>query len=271
MSILRRDLAPVTAESWSGIDETAAVALKLNLAGRKLVDVKGPFGWEYGAVNLGRLDLSVKNARKDDVAWGLRKVLPLVELRIPFLLEIMELDNGARGAADVDFDPVARAAEQVARFEDDAIFNGLPAAGIEGILSAATHKPVAMRSVGDCVAATVEACELLRESGIQEPYALVLGTEAFKDLTRATDDGYPVKKTLERQVLDGPVIHAPALSGGLVTSTSGGNYELTLGQDLSIGYASHDKEKVELYITESFMFRVLEPAAAVPLKIGKAK
>ena len=41
---------------------------------------------------------------------------------------------------------------------------------------------------------------------------------------------------------------------------------MTVGQDLSIGYRSHDKENVDLYLTESFTFRVLEPAAGVELK-----
>ena len=49
-------------------------------------------------------------------------------------------------------------------------------------------------------------------------------------------------------------------------SARGGDYELTLGQDVSIGYAFHEKHEVELYVTSSFTFRVLEPAAAVHLK-----
>ena len=36
-----------------------------------------------------------------------------------------------------------------------------------------------------------------------------------------------------------------------------------MGQDLSIGYAAHDRENVELYITESFTFRILEEKAAI--------
>ena len=39
-----------------------------------------------------------------------------------------------------------------------------------------------------------------------------------------------------------------------------------MGQDLSIGYAVHDREHVELYFTESFTFRVLEATAAVELR-----
>jgi len=56
------------------------------------------------------------------------------------------------------------------------------------------------------------------------------------------------------------------LDGGVLLSTRGGDFELTVGADCAIGYAGHDRDNVELYITASFTFRVLEPKAAVPLK-----
>jgi uncharacterized linocin/CFP29 family protein len=57
----------------------------------------------------------------------------------------------------------------------------------------------------------------------------------------------------------------------VLLSTRGGDYELTVGQDLSIGYAVHDRENVELYLTESFTFRVLEEKAAIFLRRGSPK
>jgi uncharacterized linocin/CFP29 family protein len=54
-------------------------------------------------------------------------------------------------------------------------------------------------------------------------------------------------------------------------ATRGGDYEITVGQDLSIGYAVHDRENVELYLTESFTFRVLEEKAAIFLRRGPTK
>jgi uncharacterized linocin/CFP29 family protein len=40
---------------------------------------------------------------------------------------------------------------------------------------------------------------------------------------------------------------------------------LTLGQDFCIGYESTVEDKVRLFMAESFTFRVIEPAAVVPL------
>jgi uncharacterized linocin/CFP29 family protein len=63
---------------------------------------------------------------------------------------------------------------------------------------------------------------------------------------------------------DVSLVWAPALQGGAVLlSVRGGDYELTVGQDLSIGYAVHDRTDVELFLTESFTFRVLEEKAAI--------
>ena len=86
---------------------------------------------------------------------------------------------------------------------------------------------------------------------------------------RATlQEGYPLAKQIE-QLVDRPLVRAVAIDSAVVMSVRGGDFELWVGQDLSIGYAHHDKHEVELYLTESFTFRVLEPSAAVPLLRGR--
>lgn len=57
----------------------------------------------------------------------------------------------------------------------------------------------------------------------------------------------------------------------MLLSHRGDDFQLSVGQDLSIGYAGHDREKVHLYLTESFAFRVLERGAAVYLKPRRGK
>ncbi len=51
----------------------------------------------------------------------------------------------------------------------------------------------------------------------------------------------------------------------------GGDFELTVGGDWSIGYSDHTADVVRLYLQESFTFRVLSPEAAVPLTYAKAR
>jgi uncharacterized linocin/CFP29 family protein len=262
MDLLKRGLAPILPEAWALIDAEAKRVLELRLAGRKVVDFRGPFGWKYAAVNTGRL--SILSKPNDEVNLGIRRVQPLVEIRVPIKLPIMELDTVARGADDPDLDTVVQAAKKTAFTEDDAIFNGLAAAGITGILTSSPHPVIALPTdMVQVPRAIVEAKEVLRKAGIGGPYVLVLGTALYEQVFAATEDGRPIASHIEKLVVDRPIIQSEAIQGAALVSARGGDYELTVGQDLSIGYAYHVKHEVELYLTESFTFRVLEPAAAV--------
>ena len=115
--------------------------------------------------------------------------------------------------------------------------------------------------------AAVEAGILaLQNAGISGPYALVLGTTPYEILMAGCDPGYPIIKKVKALVESG-ISWSPVLEGGIILSRRGGDFEFTSGQDLAIGYKSHSATEVELYLTESFTFRVLEPQAIVELKI----
>ena len=51
----------------------------------------------------------------------------------------------------------------------------------------------------------------------------------------------------------------------MVLSQRGGDFELTVGQDFSVGYRSEDATSVNLYVEESLSFRINTPDAAVHL------
>ncbi|HEY4187859.1 MAG TPA: family 1 encapsulin nanocompartment shell protein [Polyangia bacterium] len=266
MDLLKRELAPIAGEAWEQIDAEARRVLKLHLAGRKVVDFSGPHGWKLGGVNTGRL-LHIEAPPVPEVGHAIRDYRPLVELRSPISLDLLELDYAGRGAEDLDLDPVIAAAERVARAEDTAIFHGFKAGKITGIVEASPHTPVEVKASVDWPRAVSAAAAKLRLAGVNGPYVLALGVQAFDELMAEGDDGYPIRKRIEQSVSGTSFVWAPALKGGaLLLSARGGDYELTVGQDLSIGYASHDRNKVELYLTESFTFRVLEDKAAIMLR-----
>ena len=68
-----------------------------------------------------------------------------------------------------------------------------------------------------------------------------------------------------KRIVDGNLIWAPAIEGAFVVTTRGGDFELSIGQDISIGYLSHTDSAVQLYLQETFVFRVLTSEAAVAL------
>lgn len=268
MDLLKRHHAPITPEAWKQVDDEAKRVLQLNLAGRRLVDFDGPHGWQYAAVNTGRL--TIKSDGGLGVPWGVRGVVPLIEIRVPFELAMMELDGASRGAL-LDLPAVVSAAEKAAHAEDTAIFNGFRAGGVEGIIPSSPHPAIAIPDdYADYPSIVVDAVETLRRGGINGPYALALGPGCYAGLAQAAEDGYPIRERVEH-FLDGPMVLAPKVDGAVLLSHRGGDFQLSVGQDLSIGYAGHEKEKVYLYLTESFAFRVLEPGAAVYLKPKRGK
>jgi uncharacterized linocin/CFP29 family protein len=67
-------------------------------------------------------------------------------------------------------------------------------------------------------------------------------------------------------MLGGKVVYSPNIEGALLLPFDSKNLELTIGQDFSLGYETHDTKEVILFATESFTFRVLEPKAIVVYK-----
>jgi uncharacterized linocin/CFP29 family protein len=265
MDLLKRKKAPLTDEAWQQVDEEARRVLKLHLAGRKVVDFSGPHGWKLGGVNTGRLK-PIGKTPTGGVSYALRHVQPLVELRAPFTMKIAELDDASRGAGDLDLDPVIAVAERVAHAEDTAIFHGFKDGQVTGIIEATPHAPIPVTGILEWPRAVVAALEVLRKAGMNGPYALALGLQAYDELDADSEDGYPLRRRFEESLRDVSLVWAPALQGGAVLlSVRGGDYELTVGQDLSIGYGVHDRTDVELFLTESFTFRVLEEKAAILL------
>lgn len=260
MDILKRSMAPITAAAWEEIDAEATRVLKGNLSARGLVDFAGPEGWEKAAVNLGVMQLGGTEL-VDGVHWGMRQVQPLIELRVPFSLDIWDLDNVDRGAPAPDLEAVAAAARKIAMFEETTVYNGFADAQIKGICQEA-GKPVPLtKDAGSFNAALEEGILTLQQRGIGGPYQLMLGTEAYKMVMAGDDRGYPLVRRV-RELVGADIKWSPALTAGVLFSRRGGDYVFTCGQDLSIGYHAHDTRSVQMYVTESFTFQVLTPEAA---------
>lgn len=268
---LFRDRAPITRAGWEEIEKEAKRTLRALLAARRVVDFKGPLGWGASDVEMGRADRIDPPPQATTVQARLRRIQPLVELRIPFEVARAELDAIDRGARDPDLGSVTAAAREIALAEDRAIFHGYTAAQITGICPASAGTAVPLgASHGDYPSAVSTALTKLRDEGIEGPFAVVLSEQLYKDLASRTDEGYPILSHVQR-LIDGDVIWAPGLDGGLVISLRGGDFELTVGQDFSIGYLDHTADRVRLYLEESFTFLVLSPQAAVPLTTGEKR
>jgi uncharacterized linocin/CFP29 family protein len=263
MNNLHRELAPISESAWAQIEEEASRTLKRYLAGRRVVDLKGPAGSMLSAVGTGHLH-NVESPG-DGIVARQREVKALVELRVPFELERHAIDDVERGAYDSDWQPLKDAAKRIAFAEDRAIFEGYAAAGIQGIRQG-TSNPIKIlpSDVVHYPDAIAEALNQLRLVGVNGPYSVVMGADAYTALSEASDHGYPVIQHIQRLVNE-EIIFAPAIAGAFILTTRGGDFDLHIGQDVSIGYLSHSEKTVALYLQESLTFLLLTTEAAVAL------
>jgi uncharacterized linocin/CFP29 family protein len=265
MNHLLRELAPIPDKAWDLVEQEAAQQLKGALAARRLVDFAGPAGWEHSAVALGRTS-GVAATPVEGVTALRRQVLPLVEPRASFTVSRADVADADRGAVDLDFGSLDAAARRMARTENIAVFHGWEQAGVGGITQASTYDAIALTDAfADYPRHVAKAVELLLCEGIDGPYGLALSPSDYTGVVETTEHGgYPTFEHL-REILGGPLVWAPGVSGAVVVSLRGGDFLFECGQDLSIGYERHDADAVHLYFEESFTFRVVTPEAAVPL------
>lgn len=264
MDILKRSIAPITAEAWKEIDSQAQNVLRGVLAGRKVADVSDPKGWTCDAVSDGTLSLP-ESTPVEGVNFGVREVMPLVEIRVPFTLSMWDLDDISRGSKTVDFTELQIAARQAALFEDTAVFRGIEEAGVLGIEAESDNEPIELPLDGEALVKAVHAAaHTLAGRNVGGPYALVCSSEVMK-MIKTDASANPLENRLER-IVD-KIILSRQFDTNFVTSLRGGDSELTIGQDFSVGYQSHTNTEVTFYLTETFTFRVFTPEAFVVLKV----
>ena len=263
MNNLHRELAPISDAAWADIEEETTRTLKRHLAGRRVVDVHSAGGVGFSAVGTGHLKAIAAPA--DGILARQREVKALVEFRVPFELDREQIDDVERGANDSDWQPAKDAAQKIAYAEDRAIFEGYAAAGIVGIREGTSNPRMPLpKDVREYPDAISQALSQLRLVGVNGPYSVLLGADAYTALAETSDNGYPVLEHIKKLVKD-EIIWTPAISGAFVLTTRGGDFDLHIGQDVSIGYLSHTDRNVRLYLQETLTFLLLTSEAAVAL------
>ena len=269
MNNLHRELAPMSAAAWADLEDEARRTFKRHVAGRRVVDVPEAGGSTLAAVSTGHLQEIAPPA--DGIQARVRGSQALVELRAPFAVDRQQVDDVERGAKDADWEPVKEAAKRIAFAEDRLVFDGYAAAGIVGLRNASSNPSLTLPAeVRDYPNAIAQAVSALRLAGVDGPYSLALSAEAYTAASETSDHGYPISEHIAR-LLDGEIVWAPAIDGAVLASTRGGDFELSLGQDLSIGYLSHDDADVQLYFVETLTFVAHTAEAAVVLTSGSSQ
>lgn len=258
-----RELAPISSDAWEEMDERAEEVIKSHLSARKVVRVRGPMGIGVNVLSEGRL---VNIREKQGVHFGTYHVLPLIEARVEFEMKRWELDNIARGARDVDYEPLEIAARSLALFEEDVVYHGLEEGGIQGLNQSCLREAIAFgEDIHTMMAALSKGLVELTKNYQKGPFDLIVG-EQIQQRILSVNEGYPFDRRIE-ELIGGKIFFNHLIQGAYLLPHDHENLELSIGQDYSLGYQSHDNERVRFFISESFTFRVLDPSLIIKFKL----
>jgi uncharacterized linocin/CFP29 family protein len=260
MDLFKQSLAPIPTKGWDEINDRATEVIQSQLSARSVLFVDGPHGLEKNSVAQGRLKL-LKDAKKGEVGSSLYEIQPLLENRISFELSRWELDNILRGEKDVDLDALEDAAEKLALFEEDVIYNGHKAAGIKGLEEVANTRISITKDPNEVMKAVSDAACALEDAYAKRPFDMVVSDDFLKILNQMYQGGL-LRKNVEA-VIGGDIFRSRAVKGGFLIPRDHEDLELTIGQDYTVGYEAHDSKNVQLFIMNSFTFRCLDEAIVI--------
>ncbi len=260
MDPLRRASAPLSGRAWKALDEAVVRAARHVLAGRRVATFDGPHGWDHPAVRLGTTTRCEPGQGRAGVC--VPDVAPLAEIRAEFRLPWTAIEHFERGAPALETREAEAAAREVALAEDGLLLYGDPVG--QGFLTVRGSPAVAARDwskPGQVVDDVLAAVEALDGTGVGGPYELVLPPARYYGYLQGVEEGGdPVRRRLEGVVER--VHRCPALRGaGALFSTRGGDFLITVGGDLSVGYRGDDPEAVHLFCLETLVGRVVTPEA----------
>jgi uncharacterized linocin/CFP29 family protein len=264
MDILRRESARLSDRVWHEIEEAAARAAKHVLTARRVAGFDGPRGWEYFAAPLGTLTPCRAGDGKASVC--VPDLAILAEIRAEFSLPWSAIEAFERGGPTLETGPVEAAAREVALAEDRVALYGDPVGA--GFLVSKESPRLPMRAWSEpehVLGDLVRAVETLDKLGVPGPYEALLAPARYYAYLRASEDGgYPIVRHL-REVL--AAVHRCAVmgDGGALFATRGGDFVLTVGSDLAVGYRAHDRDALHLFCVETVAPQTLNPQAVCVL------
>lgn len=171
-----------------------------------------------------------------------------------------------RGAPVLDTGPAEAAAREAALAEDRLAFYGDPVGGFLTAKDSPRVRAQDWSRGSDLLADLLRAVATLDERGVPGPYEAVLPTARYSTYLQSVDDSsYPTPRQL-KDVL-AAVHRSTVVSGaGAVFSTRGGDFVLTVGGDLAVGYRLHDREQVHLFCAETIAAQTVSPEAVCVLE-----
>lgn len=263
---LHREDAPFGAAVWEAIDTAVVGVAQAQLAGRRLLELEGPFGFGLKSVPLADAPAG------EDGGLAVSPVLPLAAIRVPFTLGAREIAAFEQTGLPLDLTTVAAAAMEAARREDELVFHGSAEMGLSGILGApgACKAPLGTwEAVGSAADEAIGAVTKLDEAGFHGPYAMALPPRLYNQLFRLYPEGNMTELAHLQGLITGGIVKAGVLDGQALVVAVGRQFSsIVIGQDLAAGLVGPDGAGYEFFLLETLTLRVSQPKSLCVLSAG---
>ncbi|MBE0448037.1 MAG: bacteriocin family protein [Actinobacteria bacterium] len=268
---LSREEAPFSGEVWRKIDDTVVGAASSQLAGRRILEIEGPYGLGIKAVPgidrpVGE-SVSVGEIKAELVS---SPMIPLASIQSGFAIPVRDIASFEQTGIEFDLTGAASAAMAAARQEDTLIFLGSRALGVEGMTSlkaAGSYKLGSWDEVGRSIDDIIAAVGVLDKAGFPGPYAMALAPSRYNLLFRRFMQGNLSEFDLLKEVVSGGIVKVSILKDGGVVVASGKQFaSIALGQDLVARFVGPEDGSYEFLLIESVAQRVKIPEAICILR-----
>lgn len=262
--LLHRKDAPFSDKVWEKIDQAVVTTAKGVLNARRLLKIEGPYG-------LGLKTLAARDETSES-GGGLapRPAVPLATIEDGFKLAARDIAAFEQTGVPFDTLPASAAAVACARREDDLIFNGSKALGVDGLLTAKGTQSLKLKpwdQVGAAVEDLTAAVSKLDAAGYSGPYTLALAPPLYNRLFRRYPDSALTELEHARMLVTDGIIKAGAIqTGGVLMASGAWVGTIVLGQDLAVGFVGPSGRSYDFSVSETVALRLSLPDAVCVLQ-----
>ncbi len=280
IDLLARGDAPLTDSEWAAIDNIVVQAATRQLVGRRFISVFGPLGAGLQDVIFDTFS-GIEEAAVDMLGRGDENVVQPLDRRhqnLPliykdFIVFWRDIESSRRIGLPLDVAAAAAASAFVAQKEDDIIFNGDPALGFQGLLTATGRNKVEAHNwdeAGGAFEDVVAAIQKLVAGGFYGPYAVAVSPRRFAQMHRVYANTGVLEINHIRDVATAGVYQSPAIADyGVVVSTGVQNLDIAIAQDYVTGYLGPANLNHPFRVMESVALRIKRPGAICTLEAAK--
>ncbi len=232
-----RDAAPFGQGIWDEIDEVARAAARELRAGRRILEVVGPLGFDARA-GVAEDAPAGDDAERPHVHVPRVRALPVLHRTVGLGARAVEARE--RRGEPLVLDEIAEAARQLARAEDALVFHGHAPAGIRGLLSLDGGVELPAGDWTDPARAADEllaALARLDAGGRHGPYAAAVSPGRYYQLLRPHPGSGLVPLQQLAPAFEGGIVKAAAIQdGAVVVVRAASGPRVVIGQDLAAAY-----------------------------------